>query len=54
MDKNEFKKILFKVAFCAMACDGKIQKEEIEELKIMDKKTSYFAEIDLSDELKQL
>jgi len=54
MEKNEFKKILFKVAFCAMACDGEIQKEEIEELKIMDKKTSYFAEIDLSDELKQL
>jgi len=54
MEKNEFKKILFKVAFCAMACDGKIQKEEIEELKIMDKNTSYFAEIDLSDELKQL
>lgn len=54
MDKDNFKKILFKVAFCAMACDGEIQKEEIEELKIMDKKTSYFAEIDLSDELKQL
>lgn len=54
MDKDNFKKILFKVAFCAMACDGEIQKEEIEELKIMDKKTSYFAEINLSDELKQL
>ncbi len=54
MDKNKFKKILFKVAFCAMASDGEIQKEEIEELKYMDKNTSYFADIDLSDELKQL
>jgi hypothetical protein len=54
MEKNKFKKILFKVAFCAMACDGKIQKEEIEELKIMDKKTSFFEAIDMSEELKQL
>ena len=54
MEKDKFKKILFKVAFCAMACDGEIQKEEIEELKLMDKNTSYFADIDLSDELKQL
>jgi uncharacterized tellurite resistance protein B-like protein len=54
MDKDNFKKILFKVAFCAMACDGDIDKREIEELKIMDKNTSYFAEIDLSDELEQL
>ncbi len=54
MDNIEFKELLFKVAFCAMACDGEIQPEEIDELKIMDKKTSYFADIDLSDELKQL
>ena len=54
MEKNTFKKILFKVAFCAMASDGKIQDEEIEELKLIDKHTSYFADIDLSDELNQL
>ena len=54
MDKNKFKKILFKVAFCTMACDGDIDSREIDELKIMDKNTSYFAEIDLSNELKQL
>ena len=54
MDKNKFKKILFKVAFCAMACDGHIDKREIEELQIMDKKTLYFEAIDLSEELKQL
>lgn len=54
MDKNKFKKILFKVAFCTMACDGHIDQREIDELKIMDKKTSYFSDIDLSDELKKL
>jgi len=54
MDKNGFKKLLFKVAFCTMACDGYIDKREIEELKVMDKKTSFFEAIDLSEELKQL
>jgi len=54
MEKDKFKKILFKVAFCAMACDGHIDEREIEELRIMDKHTTYFANIDLSNELKQL
>ena len=54
MDKIEFKKLLFKVAFCTMACDGHIHDSEIEEMKLMDKNTSFFEAIDLSDELKQL
>jgi len=54
MDKVEFKKILFKVAFCTMACDGHIDDREIEEMKIMDKKTSFFEAIDLSVELEHL
>ena len=54
MDKQEFKKILFKVAFCTMACDGHIDDREVEELKIMDKNTSFFEAIDLSNELEQL
>ena len=54
MDKNEFKKILFKVAFFIISCDGHIDDREVEELKIMDKKTSFFEAIDLSDELEQL
>lgn len=54
MDKSEFKKILFKVAFCTMACDGHIDDREVEELRIMDKNTSFFEAIDLSDELEQL
>ena len=54
MDKIEFKKTLFKVAFCTMACDGDIDEREIEEMKIMDKNTSFFESIDLSDELEIL
>jgi len=54
MEKDKFKKILFKVAFCTMACDGHIDNREIDELQIMDKKTSFFEAIDLSEELKQL
>lgn len=54
MDKTEFKKLLFKVAFCTMACDGHIDSREIEEMKAMDKGTSFFEAIDLSGELSQL
>jgi hypothetical protein len=54
MDKIEFKKVLFKVAFCTMACDGDIDDREAAEIKLMDKKANYFADIDLSNELEQL
>lgn len=54
MDKIEFKKLLFKVAFCTMTCDGHIDKREINEMKIMDTNTSFFDAIDLSNELSQL
>jgi hypothetical protein len=54
MDKNKFKTILFKVAFCTMACDGDIDEREIEEIKKMDKVANYFEDIDLSSELENL
>ena len=54
MEKNEFKKLLFKVAFCSMACDGHIDEREIDEMKVMDKNTSFFHDIDLSRELSEL
>ena len=54
MEKNEFKKLLFKVAFCSMACDGHIDEREIDEMKVMDKNTSFFHDIDLSEELSEL
>ena len=54
MESVEFKKLLFNVAFCAMACDGHIDDREIEEMKVIDKKTTYFGDIDLSEELTDL
>lgn len=54
MEKETFKKILFKVAFCTMACDGDIDDREIAEIELMGKKANYFIDIDLTDELKKL
>ncbi len=54
MDNKSFRELLFKVAFCSMACDGDIDQREIDELKIMDKKASFFESINLSNELEQL
>lgn len=54
MEKNEFKKLLFKVAFCTMVCDGHIDESEIDEMKMMDKNTTFFHDIDLSEELSEL
>lgn len=54
MEKSEFKKLLFKVAFCTMACDGHIDEREVEEIKMMDENSSFFRDIDLSTELSQL
>lgn len=54
MEKIEFKKLLFKIAFCTMGCDGDIDTLEIEEMKNIDKSTSFFNDVDLSLELEQL
>lgn len=54
MDNVKFRELLFKVAFCAMACDGHIDHQEIDELKTMDVKASFFESINLSDELEKL
>ena len=54
VNKKEFKKILFRTAFCSMACDGSIDDLEINEMRNIDKNTSYFNEIDLSKELDHL
>ncbi len=54
MEKDEFKKVLFKVAFCSMVCDGYIDDSEIKELHYMDQNTTYFSAIDLSSELDEL
>ena len=51
MDSNKFKKLLFEVACCTMACDFDIDEREIRELKYIDTSTTYFKDIDLSRQL---
>ena len=54
IDRKEFQKVLFRTAFCVMACDGHIDQREIDEIKLMNKSASYFQGIDLSGELDVL
>lgn len=54
MEIKDFKKLLFKTAFCVMACDGSIDDLEIQEMRKIDSSTTYFSDIDLSDELDEL
>jgi uncharacterized tellurite resistance protein B-like protein len=54
METKDFKKILFKTAFCVMACDGSIDDMEIQEMKKIDSNTTYFSDIDLTEELNNL
>ena len=54
MEQIAFKRLLFKVAFCTMACDGNIDQREIEEMKAIDSQTSFFDGVDLSTVLSQL
>ena len=37
-----------------MVCDGHIDESEIDEMKMMDKNTTFFHDIDLSEELSEL
>ena len=54
IEKQKFQQLLFKVAFCTIACDGCIDEMEINEMKAMNKSAAYFQGIDLSDELDNL
>jgi len=54
LEKEQFQRLLFKVAFCTIACDGVIDEMEINEMRAMDKSAAYFQGIDLSDELDNL
>lgn len=54
MERQELQRLLFRTAFCVMACDGHIDEREIKEIRLMDKSAQYFQGIDLSDELEQL
>ena len=54
LSSEEFSKLLFRTAFCLIACDGEIHEQEIEELKLINTNTPYFRDIDMESELKTL
>lgn len=53
-EKQQFQRLLFKVAFCTIACDGHIDEMEIQEIKALNKASIYFKDIELFDELDNL
>ena len=53
MELPEFKELLLKIAVCAIACDGDIDDREIKALHEIEKKSSYFSALDLSETLNK-
>ena len=51
MEQN---KLLLRTAFCCMACDGEIAKEEVDLIKQMAKEKHLFGDIDINEELNKL
>ena len=54
LDRPDFQRLLFRTAFCVMACDGELHPVEKDEIKSMSKSATYFQGIDLTDELQSL
>lgn len=54
IQREDLQRLLFRTAFCVMACDGHIDDREIFEIKQMNKSAQYFKGIDLSQELEDL
>ena len=54
LDRPDFQRLLFRTAFCVMACNGELHQKEKDEIKAMSKSSSYFKGIDLSEELEEL
>lgn len=54
IELETFQRLLFRTAFCLMACDGDIDDREIAEMRKMNEAGPYFKGIDLSDELAEL
>lgn len=53
LERQEFQRLLFRTAFCLMACDGHIDEREVNEIKLMNKSSAYFQGIDLTGELEE-
>jgi hypothetical protein len=51
MEIKEFEKILLNIAVCAISCDGHIDDLEIKELHLINKKSPYFSQTNLTSSL---
>jgi uncharacterized membrane protein YebE (DUF533 family) len=51
MEIEEFEKILLNIAVCAISCDGHIDDLEIKELHLINKKSPYFSQTNLTSSL---
>ncbi|HMX52059.1 MAG TPA: TerB family tellurite resistance protein [Bacteroidia bacterium] len=54
LQREELQRLLFRTAFCVMACDGHIDEKEVREIKTMNKSSQYFMGLDLDEELQEL
>ena len=54
MNTAEYEKIVFKGAFCVMACDGQIHEHELNTIKDIAKNSPYFLEVRYEDEMTLL
>lgn len=54
MEQNTFNKLLLKTAFSCMACDGDIDKREVQFIKTIHHQNQVFGDIDLNGELDSL
>tara|TARA_Y100001970_G_scaffold292427_1_gene433690 strand:+ start:1870 stop:2373 length:504 start_codon:yes stop_codon:yes gene_type:complete len=53
MNKKKFQSILFDVACASMACDGRIDKSELDMLKDISENSTYFQGIDFSKKINE-
>ena len=54
LERVDLQRLLFRTAFCVMACDGHIDDKEVGEIRSMNESSVYFQGIDLSAELDEL
>jgi uncharacterized tellurite resistance protein B-like protein len=54
MEPISFDKLLLKTAFCCMASDGKIDKKEIAQIKLMYEESQLFKNLNFQDEINLL
>jgi uncharacterized tellurite resistance protein B-like protein len=54
MNQTDYQKLLLMASVCMMACDGKIHKDEIDEIRKISETTTYFEKIDYAKEIDSI